>query len=153
MTRTGWKIIEPHRQPAAKTVNTVSFTRSETRLREGAECRESPRLPAGGEVCLLTFLFIEPLTNPWGTPKTTEVVEDLAFCGSDCGSGFSAFLRFLVGERVALLAAIEPRATCPERRLFGQVENNPPEIGKHCGAFGGVIQMTASKRLLISALV
>jgi hypothetical protein len=47
------------------------------------------------------FEVFQRLTNPWGTPKTTEVVEDLAFCGSDCGSGFSAFLRFLVGERVA----------------------------------------------------
>jgi hypothetical protein len=121
--------------------------------RGGLDARKQRSHPAEGETFLLTSPFIERLTNPWGTPKTTEVVEDLAFCGSDCGSGFSAFLRFLVGERVALLAAIEPRANCRERRLFGQVENNPPEIGKHCGAFGGVIQMTASKRLLISALV
>ena len=73
--------------------------------------------PATSAVTALRFEVFQRLTNPWGTPKTTEAIEDRAFCGSDCGSGFSPFLRFLVGERVALLAAIEPRATCPERRL------------------------------------
>jgi hypothetical protein len=32
------------------------------------------------------FEVFQRLTNPWGTPKTTEVVEDRTFCGSDCGS-------------------------------------------------------------------
>ena len=63
MKQKGWKVIGPHSLPAAKTVNTVSFIRSETRLREGAECREHPWPPAEGEIFLLTFLFIERLTS------------------------------------------------------------------------------------------
>jgi hypothetical protein len=63
MKQKGWKVIAPHSLPAAKTVNTVSFIRSETRRREGAECREHPWPPAGGEIFLLTFLFIEQLTS------------------------------------------------------------------------------------------
>jgi hypothetical protein len=47
--------------------------------------------PATSAVTALRFEVFQRLTNPWGTPKTTEVVEDRAFCGSDCGSGFSAF--------------------------------------------------------------
>jgi hypothetical protein len=50
------------------------------------------------------FEVFQRLTNPWGTPKTTEVVEDRAFCGSDCGSGpnvvlISAALRNCLPER------------------------------------------------------
>jgi len=42
--------------------------------------------PATSAVTVLPFEVFQRLTNPWGTPKTTEVVEDRAFCGSDCGS-------------------------------------------------------------------
>src|SRR5271167_2039229 len=44
--------------------------------------------PATSAVTVHRFEVFQRLTNPWGTPKTTEVVQDLAFCGSDCGSGF-----------------------------------------------------------------
>jgi hypothetical protein len=42
---------------------------------------------------VLSFEVFQRLTNPWGTPKTTEVVEDRAFCGSDCGSGIEPYLQ------------------------------------------------------------
>jgi hypothetical protein len=41
-------------------------------------------------VTVLPFQVFQRLTNPWGTPKTTEVVEDHPYRGSDCGSGFDA---------------------------------------------------------------
>ena len=43
--------------------------------------------PATSAVTVLPFQVFQRLTNPWGTPKTTEVVEDRTFCGSSCGSG------------------------------------------------------------------
>jgi hypothetical protein len=33
-------------------------------------------------------------------------------------------------ECIGLLSAFEPRATCPERRLFVQVESPPLEVGE-----------------------
>jgi len=36
---------------------------------------------------------------------------------------------------MSALAAVEPNATCPEIRLFDQVESHPLEIGKHCGDY------------------
>jgi hypothetical protein len=74
-------------------------------------------------VTVLPFEVFQRLTSPWGTPKTTEVVEDRTFCGSDCGSGFSAFLRFPVGGRAALLAAVEQGVTCPESGLSVHVDD------------------------------
>src|ERR1700744_6700595 len=45
--------------------------------------------PATSAVTVLPFQIFQRLTNPWGTPKATEVVEDHTFCGSDCGSDLS----------------------------------------------------------------
>jgi hypothetical protein len=58
--------------------------------------------PATSAVTVHRFEVFQRLTNPWGTPKTTEVVQDLAFCGSDCGSGF-----------LSLPALPRRRARCP----------------------------------------
>src|ERR1700723_916486 len=38
-------------------------------------------------------------------------------------------------ECIALLATIEPKVTCPERRLFVQLESHPLEISKHYGVY------------------
>jgi hypothetical protein len=38
-----------------------------------------------------------------------------------------------VNERIGLKSTVEPRVTCPKRRLFGQVESPLTEISEHCG--------------------
>jgi len=42
--------------------------------------------PATSAVTAHRSEVIQRLTNSWGTPNTTEVVDSLAFCRSSCGS-------------------------------------------------------------------
>jgi len=60
------------------------------------------RSMANSAVTVLSFEVFQRLTNPWGTPKTTEVVEDRAFCGSDCGSGIKPYLQRRTPSRAVL---------------------------------------------------
>ena len=46
--------------------------------------------PATSAVTVLHSEVFQRLTNPWGTPKTTEVVLGSTFCGLDCGSGIES---------------------------------------------------------------
>jgi hypothetical protein len=60
MKQKGWKIIGAHSLPAAKAVNTVTTFRDVAR--GGLNAENSFGFQSKGEICLLTFLFIEQLS-------------------------------------------------------------------------------------------
>jgi hypothetical protein len=67
MKQKGWKIIGAHSLPAAKAVHAVTTFRDVAR--GGLNAENSFGFQSKGEICLLTFLFIEQLTRPRGLPR------------------------------------------------------------------------------------
>jgi hypothetical protein len=119
----------------------------------------SVRFDSNPRPLVFPFQVFQRLTNPWGTPKTTKVVEDRLICGSDCGSSLGGKYVIRCGQRDASNSLLAPtiarygremvKAILPNRRPwprlfeFAPSFQSTPKISRAIPADGLLDQLLA----------